>query len=239
MKYLDLTFASPEENLACDEALVETCENGCDDEILRFWEPQNYFVVLGYANKAETEVNLDACRARKIPVLRRSTGGGTVVQGKGCLNYALVLDIRKSPQLASITGTNAFIMETHKRALDSVLREKLQVQGHTDLTIEQLKFSGNAQRRRREFLIFHGTFLLAFDLNLIEELLPIPAKQPLYRENRSHRKFLANLNVPAEEVKRALGSAWNAAGPLGRIPSETINRLVQEKYSRDEWNFRF
>ena len=48
MKYLDLTFADPAHNLACDEALIDFCEaNPGGEEVLRVWEPTNYFVVLG------------------------------------------------------------------------------------------------------------------------------------------------------------------------------------------------
>ena len=65
MKYLDLTLPTPEENLACDEALLELCEEGGGDQILRFWESPTYFVALGYANKAESEVNLAACAAEQ------------------------------------------------------------------------------------------------------------------------------------------------------------------------------
>jgi len=62
MKHLDLTLATPAENLACDEALLDWCEEGHRaDEILRFWEAKEYFVVIGYANKAATEANLSAC----------------------------------------------------------------------------------------------------------------------------------------------------------------------------------
>ena len=80
MKLLDLTLASPAENLACDESLLDWCENAAEEEILRFWEPRDYFVVVGYANKLATEVNVAACEARGIPVLRRCSGGGTVSQ---------------------------------------------------------------------------------------------------------------------------------------------------------------
>jgi len=37
MNYLDLTLPSPEENLACDEALLELCDEGLGDEVLRVW----------------------------------------------------------------------------------------------------------------------------------------------------------------------------------------------------------
>ena len=50
-------------------------------------------MVVGYANQVEVEVNVPACTARGIPILRRCSGGGTVVQGPGCLNYAVVLRI--------------------------------------------------------------------------------------------------------------------------------------------------
>ena len=48
-------------------------------EVLRFWEPQEPFVVVGYANQAAQEVNLEVCRTRGIPVLRalqRGRNGG-------------------------------------------------------------------------------------------------------------------------------------------------------------------
>ena len=58
MKLFDQPFKSPEENLACDEALLEMCENGAEGEILRLWEPKDYFAVLGYSNKANEELCL-------------------------------------------------------------------------------------------------------------------------------------------------------------------------------------
>src|SRR5207248_7893855 len=76
MKYLDLTLPTAAENLACDEALLDWCEEEQGMETLRVWEAREYFVVLGYANKAEIEVNVKACRARRIPIFRRCSGGG-------------------------------------------------------------------------------------------------------------------------------------------------------------------
>ncbi|MEI9961799.1 MAG: hypothetical protein WDM76_11890 [Limisphaerales bacterium] len=93
MKHLDLTLPSPAENLACDEALLDWCEENPNEEILRFWESPENFIVVGYANKIATEVNIPACKSKKIPIFRRCSGGGTVVQGPGCLNYALILRI--------------------------------------------------------------------------------------------------------------------------------------------------
>ena len=84
MKYLDLTFAEPARNLACDEALLDFFEaQRPDDGILRLWQPENYFVVLGHSNHLSAEVAPSACAADEVPSLRRVSGGGAVLQGPG------------------------------------------------------------------------------------------------------------------------------------------------------------
>jgi lipoate-protein ligase A len=182
---------------------------------LRVWESPETFVVVGYANNIETEVNVAACARRAIPILRRCSGGGTVVQGQGCLSYTLILKIAANVGLRGVTATNRFIMERNRAAIAGEFRSKeqgarIEVQGHTDMTLDGLKFSGNAQRRRRDFILFHGTFLLNFDLALVGELLRMPSRQPDYRANRLHEKFLTNLHLPAAGVKAALRREWGA-----------------------------
>ena len=239
MKYLDRTLRSAQENLAADEALLDWCEEGSSDEILRFWEPRQHFVVLGYSNRTRSEVNLESCKTLGFPVLRRCSGGGTVLQGPGCLNYALILRIHGDSPLANITEANAFIMNRSRNALNSLLDGKVLIQGHTDLTLQARKFSGNSQRRKRHFLLFHGSFLLDLDLALVEQTLHLPSKQPQYRHSRGHKDFLTNLNLPARSIKEALQRVWNAGDTLGDIPQQRIEQLVQKKYAAEAWNFKF
>jgi lipoate---protein ligase len=238
MKYLDLTFPSPEENLACDEALLDQCEVLGGPGVLRFWESQRYFVVVGYSNRNAAEVNLEACQLQGIPVLRRCTGGGTVLQGPGCLNYALVLPIVLAPDLATVTGTNTFVMRKQRDALVSLLGTEVCVQGHTDLALGSVKFSGNAQRRKRNYLLFHGTFLVDLDLARVGELLRFPSRVPEYRRERSHGQFLANIPVTGDSIQAALRSAWNALDVLESPPLENVRELVGTRYARDSWNVR-
>lgn len=239
MKNIDLTFPTPEENLACDEALTDFCEDGFDGEILRFWEPRRHFVVLGYSNKIDTEVNRPSCQRRGIPILRRASGGGAVVQGLGCLNFSLILKMDGRAPLKSIRETNSFVLERNREALEPVLNRKIEIEGSSDLAINGLKFSGNAQRRKRLFLLYHGTFLLDFDIGLVESLLPMPSKQPAYRQGRPHSRFLMNLGVRPEPIKEALRKTWGAWEKLDVIPVEKIDRLIRERYSQDEWNLKF
>ena len=239
MKYLDLTFPTPEENLACDEALLERCEEGLlEDDILRFWEPSSYFAVLGYSNKIQTEVNQTACQKAGIPIFRRPSGGGTVLQGPGCLNFSLILKIKNSKALQNLVKTNAFVLKRNQKALESALGLKINVRGMSDLALDDRKFSGNAQRRKRHCLLYHGTFLLRMKIHLMENLIRFPSRQPLYRKGRAHEDFLTNLKVPATRIKEALRLAWSANKTLDEIPTAEIAVLVRSRYALDEWNFK-
>jgi lipoate-protein ligase A len=129
-------------------------------------------------------------------------------------------------------------MEIQRKALEKLLQKPVQVQGSTDLTLGDLKFSGNSQRRKRKAFLFHGTFLLDFDIGRIEKYLRLPPKKPAYRHNRPHRTFLTNLGIPAEKVKKALASAWGAENKLIDIPRVAISNLAKEKYSDTQWNLR-
>jgi lipoate---protein ligase len=247
MKLLDLTLSSPAENLACEETLLDTCDESGGEEILRFWAAREPFVVVGYANKIATEVNVAACAAKGIPIFRRCSGGGTVFQGPGCLNYALVLRITDDGPCRTITSANRFIMEKNRAAIETLLlkseignrKSEILVSGHTDLALNGRKFSGNSQRRQKKFLLFHGTFLLNFNLTLVSEFLRMPSLQPDYRASRSHVDFLANLNLPADQVKAALRKAWSATEEFKAFSNPEVQKLVAQKYSTDAWNLKF
>src|SRR5262245_61126002 len=145
----------PEENLKLDDELLEG-----GHETLRFWESPVHFVVLGRSGRREEEVHVEACTAASVPVFRRSSGGGTVLQGPGCLNYTLVLSLTRRPELANVSGS-------YKTLLNQVARA-LQLPGLevccTDILLAGKKVSGSAQRRTRGWLLHHGTFLLGLDL---------------------------------------------------------------------------
>lgn len=239
MKMLELTFQAPSQNLACEEALLDRCEAGDLQSVLRFWESNSHFVVLGHSNKINSEVDPSACANRGIPILRRISGGGTVLQGPGCFNYALLLPLEEHGPTRSIESTNAYVLGRHRDALRRRLGDSVEIQGVSDLTWKGRKFSGNAQRRKKRYVLFHGTFLTGFDLSLISELLPMPSRQPDYRANRSHSDFIVNLPLTSSEIKELLIDAWAAINPLMEIPHDRIVTLTQERYDCQEWTRKF
>jgi lipoate-protein ligase A len=237
MQSLDLTLPTIAENLALDEALLRACDAG-GPEVLRFWSPSSPAVVLGYANSIHTEANETACAADGVPILRRSSGGGAVVQMAGCLDYALVLRMDRDPALAGITSTNRFVLDRLCDALRPLAGAELAVEGHTDLALGTRKVSGNAQRRCQRALLFHGVFLLDADLDCLERWLPQPSRQPAWRNQRKHRDFVVNLGLEPAAVKAALAGAWCAQSPLPVWPEADTRRLVRDRYALEHWNRR-
>ena len=235
-------LATPPAELAREEALLNFCEESDHAGFLTLWMARDHFVVLGYGKKLSTEVYVDECKRLELPILRRASGGGTVLQGPGCLNYSLILPIASAPELESITATNRYLMQKTRDALAPLVSGEIRVEGHTDLTLGGRKFSGNAQRRKKRCLLFHGSFLLNFDLELIYRTLRLPEQQPEYRKKRPHADFITNIAIAREDVERALMSAWNVTKDAEPQLAEEIEArakaLVEGKYGRDDWNHR-
>jgi len=236
MRYLDLTLSTPAQNLALDEALLDEAEHAPRPmETLRLWEPPEPMVVVGRSSHIDTEVRREACRRRDIPILRRSSGGAAIVAGPGCLMYALVLSYQARPLLRLIDHAHQFVLDTMAAAFRPLAPNVLR-RGISDLAMGEVKFSGNSVRCKRDHLLYHGTVLYDFSLDLIDACLKMPPRQPDYRESREHEAFVANLPLSCAEIRRALVSAWDAAEPCGDWPRDRTDRLVAEQYDRREWN---
>lgn len=238
MQYLDLTLPTPAENLALDEALLETAERaGQPREVLRLWEPADAAVIVGRSSHVVCEVNQGECQRRGIPILRRSSGGAAVVIGPGCLMYSLVLSYGRRPELRAIDQAHHTVLDALVRALGPLV-PGVACRGTSDMTIGDVKISGNSVRCKREHLLYHGTLLHDFPLDLIQACLLMPPRQPAYRGGREHATFVRNLAVDAGELRRALVSEWQADEVYAQWPAELMQQLVAEKYSRHDWNYR-
>jgi lipoate-protein ligase A len=241
MYHLPLTLETPAANLALDEALVDAAEAGdLAGEILRLWEPAAPFVVLGRSSPA-AEVRLDACRRDGVPVLRRSSGGGTVVAGPGCLMYAVVLDLERRPELRAIDRAHRWVLERLARRL-STLGAGVACAGTSDLVLPAAegaapkKIAGNSLRLRRRRLLYHGAILYDFPLHLIGRWLAAPTRTPDYRQGRAHDEFVANLAASREAIVGAIIDAWEAHDPLDDWPRRRTEELAATRYATIDWS---
>jgi lipoate-protein ligase A len=238
MILFDLTLETPAENVALDEALLEEAEaRGEPRECLRVWESPEPVVVLGRSSQAAVEVDLPACRHRNVAVLRRASGGAAIVAGPGCLMYALVLSYRVRPELRSLDAAHRFVLESIVSALRPLV-PGIARRGTSDLAIGDHKFSGNSVRCKRDTLLYHGTILYDFDLSLVDELLPMPPRQPDYRQGRPHRAFVVNLRANRAALCEALVRGWQAEAAASDWPRQRTRELVERRYALDDWNLQ-
>jgi lipoate-protein ligase A len=180
------------------------------------------------------DVKEAACALDGIPILRRNSGGGTVLLGSGCLLFSLILRYERSDELREIGSSYCHIFRRIRAALAPVVAD-VECAGTSDLTIHGRKFSGNAQQRKRAALLHHGTLLYQFDLERVARYLHPPERQPEYRAGREHADFLMNLPASAEELKTHLRTEWDAATELAHWPRKLMTQLVATKYTNSEW----
>jgi lipoate-protein ligase A len=215
----------PEEQLTRDWAMFQAVEAGASGSRSRCWETTGPVVVVGRTSRIDEDVILDACREDGVPVVRRFSGGGAVVLGPGCLNYAVALSLVSRPELRHVRASFQFILG---RIVAALAIPGLSVAGETDLALALRKVSGNAQRRGRRALLHHGTLLYGFDPGLASRYLREPARQPAYRAGRDHAEFIGTIPLSAEVIRTRLDGAWDdvghrAPGPGRAGPGHTQN----------------
>ena len=224
----DISFSSPEDNIVFDEVLLKLAEQNSSEEVLRFWESPQTFIVLGRVGKINDDVKKSTVLRDKIPVLRRSSGGGTVVQGPGCLNYTTILNKEKTPSVKDLKCSYEYILGSVVSALKSVGIEATYLPiSDIALAGTKCKCSGNAQKRGRNYILHHGTLLYDFPLAHIEQYLTIPKDMPEYRHNRNHLEFVENVAVSAEDFKSALCNVFKATEFDNQV-SEVEHQLIAE-----------
>ena len=197
---IDTDFAFPADQLKFDEELLTA-----GTAAIRFWETDQECVVLGNSGRCERDVNMLACQEASIPVLRRSSGGGAVLLGPGCLNYTLVLPLSWNAAWRDVQGSLRWVMN---RMRNAIALDDLRVEGHCDLAFDGRKVSGNAQRRTNSTILHHGTLLYNFDAARAEMFLRPPHRQPAWRATRSHRDFMGNLPLSVAEIRQRLKDDW-------------------------------
>jgi lipoate-protein ligase A len=128
-----------------------------DDGLLRLWQPENYFVVLGHSNHLTAEVAVTACATDGVPILRRVSGGGTVLQGPGCLNYSLILDCGLFG-LKNIGATFHYVLNRHRTSIAALAGLQIAVAGISDLTVDGRKFPETRNIAKRAMRWCMGRF---------------------------------------------------------------------------------
>jgi lipoate-protein ligase A len=242
--FLDHSFQDPSLNLALEEQLLAPMiKNNPDAATIRVWENTQPCIVLGRAEKTEQQIHLEEAQKQGVTVLRRTSGGGTVVHGPGNINLSFLLPYHLNPKLKSIHESYNIIIGWVRAALKEAYGLDTHMKGSSDISIGELKISGTAQARKRYGLLHHLTLLVDFDIDSIANLLKEPEKRPDYRGSRKHRQFVTTLKQQGIVWDRALflKALERQIGPwstltLGQTDQDNCAALAQRKYQQNSWN---
>ncbi len=217
--------ATPEANLAFDEALVRAVPAL---PLLRLWRNPRC-VIIGRGQRPEREVDLAACARDELPVLRRGSGGGTVYQDLGNLNVTLVLPGTPDPLAALGELVSSLLGELG-------LRPERSARG---VFVGGSKISGFAALRTRDAVLAHATLLCSTPAALVTRYLtPTPATPHPLDSHRSPVTSLAALGVGLPDPLPLLE---HHLGPLTRrAPTERElahqRRLIFTRYGQRAWH---
>lgn len=235
--WLTTDLTRVQEQLAWDEAMLDEAHEGrLITPIARTWMAIEPTVVVGSSSRIDDEVDRAACERLGVGIVRRPSGGLTVVLGPGCVMWSVVVPFA-GPQPA-IERIHAALLDPLCESLCDTGKPVVR-RGSSDLAIETAdgdrKVSGNALRIRRGGILYHGTLLDAFDLDLVGTVLRHPPREPDYRGKRTHGAFLANLGLGRAAIDAAVRRAFRAETASTCWPRGRVEALVCERYDSAEW----
>lgn len=244
MHYLSYSSSSPAYNLALEEVLLEPMiKKPKLTPIFRSWKNSKKCVVIGRGEKIEKQVQLEHVHQDQIPVLRRISGGGTVLHGPDNINLSFFLPYSHHESLTHLKRSYLLILSWVQKALTQSHQLNIEINGSCDLVINNKKFSGTAQARKRHGLLHHMTILVHADFKGMMRYLKEPEKQPEYRNKRKHEDFVTGLQDECTDFNsdlfidhlRNILSA-DQSYSLTACEKELCDSLV-EKYQNKEWNY--
>lgn len=228
-------------NHAAEEYLM----NKFDDEIFMLWINKTA-ILIGRNQNTISEINLDYVKDNGIEVVRRLSGGGTVYNDLGNMNYTFITYRDKSePKVKS--GFEKFALPVIN-ALQS-LGVNAVFTGRNDITIGGKKFSGNAQYFQKDKLLHHGTLLFNCDMSKLSLALkskPIKFKDKSIKSVGARvTNILPNLDNPMalQEFREYLKDYIIRDHKIETIYEFTkedidgINEIVKSRFETWEWNY--
>ncbi|HPT41983.1 MAG TPA: lipoate--protein ligase family protein, partial [Candidatus Gastranaerophilaceae bacterium] len=150
MFFIQNENTNPYFNLALEEYLLKEFDQDC----FMLWQNEPC-VVVGKNQNVLNEINEDFIRKNNIKVARRISGGGAVYHDLGNLNFTFIINDTRNDLRNYRKFTTPIIEVLAKLGIKAELSER------NDLTIEGLKFSGNAQYKNKNRLLHHGTILFS------------------------------------------------------------------------------
>lgn len=263
-RFIDSGESSPFFNMALDEALLDWHSEGKIPPTIRFygWNPPT--LSIGYFQKVEKEINMNAVKDNNLGFVRRPTGGRGVLHDKE-LTYSVIVS-EEHPDMPH-TVTEAYrvisegILEGFKRlgldAYFAIPRTEEEKQGLKDprsavcfdapswyeLVVEGRKVAGSAQTRQKGVILQHGSILLDLDEDLLFNLFNYPSERVKERMQKNFKNKAVAINairnhpVTMDEAKEAFKVGFEKGLNINLEPYELTEdeKAYVEKLANEKY----
>jgi lipoyl(octanoyl) transferase len=229
-RFIDSGNSSPSFNMALDEALLDWHSQGKIPPVIRFygWDPPT--LSIGYFQKVEKEIDMDAVKEHNLGFVRRPTGGRGVLHEHE-LTYSVIVSEEhpKMPKMVTeayrvisegiLNGFHHLGLEAYF-AIPKTLEERDSLKNPRsavcfdapswyELVVEGRKVAGSAQTRQKGVILQHGSILLDLDEEKLFSLFKYPNERVKERMKKSFKDKAVAINdisprrITLEEAKDA------------------------------------
>jgi len=250
------------ENMAIDHVLLEKCFRGEGQNTLRLYRWMPSAVSIGRFQRLHEEVNMEACYALGIDVVRRMSGGGAVYHDyDGELTYSVIC--RMGGKSGAGGNIPSDVVASYKYLCQGLIRGLglmgLRVEFASgsarvcpNLVVRSRKISGNAQSRRGTALLQHGTILRRLDLQRMFTVLKTPSPREgctitQYAATRltsleQELGFVPSFSQLEEALVEGFAEALNIEfeeEPLTQDEYQSALQLARTHYASREWTLQW
>ncbi len=233
---------NPYFNIAAEEYFLKNF----NENIFMLWtnEPS---VIIGKHQNAYSEIDYEFVKRNNMPVIRRISGGGTVYHDLGNINFTFIYNIPENENKLDKNRFTPKIVEI----LNKIGLKGIKIENRNSLTINGLKFSGNSEHLWKNRILHHGTILYSSNLQNLINI--INKNNKIYIDNsvKSVISKVTNIcdffhkKINKEEFIELLIKQFTEINfptsyyTLNQFDIDSINNLVENKYSKFEWNYGY
>ncbi|MHA1798980.1 MAG: lipoate--protein ligase family protein [Candidatus Helarchaeota archaeon] len=226
-RLIDLKTNDAFSNMAIDEAILNARIKNEVPNTLRFYRWKPSAVSIGKNQSVTTEVNIRECEKKGVDIVRRITGGGAVYHDfEGEITYSVIIKQEKNipfeTDLSFIKLCKGIIIALNKIGLNAYHGKH-----HCpSIFIADRKISGNAQTRRKGFILQHGTILSDYDPELMYTFLRV-------REGIKKEKVVHSVYQKVTTIRRELNEKINF-GKFEKILIESFEEAFKTQFIKEQ-----
>lgn len=265
--FIDSGVNTPAYNMAMDEALLDWHSQGLIPPVLRFygWNPPGLSV--GYFQKTKGKIDVARAHELGYELVRRQTGGRAVLHDDELTYSVIVNEDHHSMPKSVTEAYRVISQGLLEGFRNMGLKAKFSLpEGQTigktnsavcfdesswyELIIEDRKAAGSAQTRQKGVILQHGSVPMHIDDQALFDCFIYPNERVKERAMRGfHEKAAAmdevmNRRVTMDEVKQAFYKGFEKGLDVNfehytfsDAQLRDIEKIANEKYRSDEWNF--